>query len=54
MEVFGKTQIYFSTSPILSMKREFIRKNRERYSTKEMARILDVSESLVYKALREV
>jgi Mor family transcriptional regulator len=53
-ETFGKTQIYFSTSAIWSMKREFIRKNRERYTTKELARKLDVSESLVYKALREL
>lgn len=49
VEEFGKSQVYFSEVASLNMKREFVRQNRDRYSTRELARLLDVSESWVYK-----
>lgn len=49
VEEFGKSQVYFSEVASLNMKREFIRQNSDRYSIREMAKLLDVSESWVYK-----
>lgn len=49
VEEFGKSQVYFSEVASLNMKREFVRQNRDRYTIRELAKLLDVSESWVYK-----
>jgi hypothetical protein len=46
---FAKTAIYFSEKPLMEMKQEYIRKNYGAKSEKELARMLGVSERLVYK-----
>lgn len=46
---FAKTAIYFSEKPLMEMKQEYIRKNYGSKSEKELARLLGVSERLVYK-----
>lgn len=46
---FAKTAIYFSEKPLMEMKQEYIRKNYGSKSEKELARMLGVSERLVYK-----
>ncbi|AFH50748.1 Hypothetical protein IALB_3045 [Ignavibacterium album JCM 16511] len=46
---FAKTAIYFSEKPLMEMKQEYIRKNFRNKSEKELARMLGVSERLVYK-----
>lgn len=52
VEAFAKTQVYFSTEPIIKMKKEFILNNKDKYTVKELARILHVSERFVYKVVR--
>lgn len=51
--IFSKTRIYFSTEPILEMKKAFIKKHLGNYSTREFTRILDVSEEFVRRVMRE-
>ena len=46
---FAKTAIYFSEKPLMEMKQEYIRKNFGFKNEKELARLLGVSERLVYK-----
>lgn len=46
---FAKTSIYFSEKPLMEMKQEYIRQNFGFKSEKELARMLGVSERLVYK-----
>lgn len=48
-KVFSKTAVYFSERPLMEMKQEFIRKYFGSKSEKELARLLGVSERLVYK-----
>lgn len=48
-KVFSKTAIYFSERPLMEMKQEYIRKHYGIISEKELARLLGVSERLVYK-----
>jgi len=54
VEAFAKTQIYFSTEPLIKMKKEYILAFNSKYTAKELARILQVSERFVYKVLREL
>lgn len=54
LEAFNKTQIYFSNFPIIEMKKEFIKKNKEKYSTSDLARKLNCSLGFVYKVVRSV
>ncbi|AFH47807.1 Hypothetical protein IALB_0093 [Ignavibacterium album JCM 16511] len=46
---FAKTAIYFSEKPLMEMKQEYIRKYFGFKNEKELARMLGVSERLVYK-----
>lgn len=46
---FAKTAIYFSEKPLMEMKQEYIRKHFGFKNEKELARMLGVSERLVYK-----
>lgn len=46
---FAKTAIYFSEKPLMEMKQEYIRQNFGFKPEKELARMLGVSERLVYK-----
>lgn len=48
-KVFSKTAIYFSERPLIEMKQEYIRKHYGTKSGKDLARLLGVSERLVYK-----
>lgn len=48
-KVFAKTAVYFSERPLMEMKQEYIRKHFGEKSEKELARLLGVSERLVYK-----
>jgi len=48
-QVFAKTAVYFSERPLIEMKQEYIRKHFGEKSEKELARMLGVSERLVYK-----
>ncbi|MEJ5351933.1 MAG: hypothetical protein WHS65_10100 [Melioribacteraceae bacterium] len=48
-EIFSKTAIYFSEKPIMEMKQEYIRKKFGSIPEKQLARLLNVSERLVYK-----
>lgn len=48
-KVFSKTAIYFSEKPFMEMKQEYIRKHYGEKSEKELARMLGVSERLIYK-----
>lgn len=48
-ELFSKTAIYFSEKPIMEMKQEYIRKNFGIIPQRQLARMLNVSERLVYK-----
>lgn len=52
LETFNKTQIYFSNLPIIEMKKEFIKKNKDKYSTADLARLLKCSLGFVYKVVR--
>ncbi len=49
IEIFGKTTIYISEKPVYAMKVEYIKKNYGKMTEKELARLLKVSERLVYK-----
>lgn len=51
--IFSKTRIYFSTEPILEMKKEFIKKHIGKYTTRDFTRILNVSEEFVRRVMRE-
>lgn len=53
VEAFSKTQIYISNQPIVMMKKDYIRKHKDSLTVRELARTLDVSESFVYKVMRE-
>lgn len=46
---FSKTTIYFTERPIMEMKQEYIRKKYGYINEKKLARMLDVSERLIYK-----
>lgn len=46
---FSKTAIYFSEKPLMDMKQEYIKKYFGFKKEKELARMLGVSERLVYK-----
>jgi hypothetical protein len=52
-EIFSKTRIYFSTDPILEMKKEYIKKNFGKNSLRELTRILGVSEEFVRRAIKK-
>lgn len=54
IEEFGKSQIYFSRRSLNKMKKEFIRVNGDRYSVRELARKLGVSESMVLRVKGKV
>ena len=51
--LFGKTRIYFSTEPILEMKKEFIKKHLGKYTIRDFTRILYVSEEFIRRVMRE-
>lgn len=48
-ETFAKTAVYFSEKPIMEMKQEYIRKYFGTMNVKELARMLGVSERLIFK-----
>lgn len=48
-EYFAKTAIYFSERPLMGMKQEYIKKYFGVKGERELARMLGVSERLVYK-----
>lgn len=48
-KVFGKSTVYFSERPLMEMKQEYIRKHFGEKTERELARMLGVSERLVYK-----
>jgi hypothetical protein len=48
-KVFAKTAVYFSERPLMEMKQEYIRQHFGSKSEKELARLLGVSERLIYK-----
>ncbi|MEG8946623.1 hypothetical protein [Rosettibacter firmus] len=50
---FGKTSIYFSEKPLMEMKQEYIRKYFGYKNEKELARLLGVSERLIYKVAEQ-
>lgn len=47
--IFAKTTVYFSEKPLMEMKQEYIKKHFGSKPEKELARMLNVSERLVYK-----
>lgn len=49
IKAFAKTTIYISEKPLMEMKQEYIRQNFGFKPEKELARMLGVSERLVYK-----
>lgn len=53
VEAFGKTNIYISDRPVMMMKREYIKKKFGVIPDKELARMLRVSERLIYKIANE-
>lgn len=52
IEVFGKTNLYFSYEPLFRLREEYIRKNRYA-DPQELARVLGVSERTIYTIRRE-
>jgi hypothetical protein len=48
---FSKTHIYFSEQPLNVMKKEYIKKHHKPGNTKELARMLDVSEVFVQQVV---
>lgn len=46
---FAKTAVYFSETPLMNMKEEYIKKNFGLIPEKQLARMLKVSERYVYK-----
>lgn len=48
-ELFSKTAVYFSEKPLMEMKQEYIRKKFGTIPDKQLARMLKVSERLIYK-----
>jgi len=53
VQVIGNSRIYLSSKPIQSMKREFIKQNKENYSIRELQRMLNVSEDFVKSVIRD-
>ena len=53
VDEFAKTQIYISTEPILRLKKKYIKKNKDNLTVRQLAKTLKVSESFVYKVMRE-
>lgn len=53
VNLFAKTQVYFSMEPITKAKQDFILRNRDKLNARDLARILCVSESFVYRVLRD-
>lgn len=51
--IFSKTRIYFSTEPILQMKKDYIKKHYGKQSLRELTRTLGVSEEFVRRAIKE-
>lgn len=54
MSVVGKSGLYLSERALTTFKHRFIRENRTRYTPRELARMLDLSEGNVYSVLREI
>ena len=52
-EKFRKTTVIFSNAPFYRAKKWWIRQNRHRYSPRQMAITLEVSQRFVYAALEE-
>lgn len=48
-KIFAKTTVYFSEKPLMEMKQEYIKQYYGTKNEKELARLLGVSERLIYK-----
>jgi hypothetical protein len=51
--IFSKSRIYFSNNFFYDCKREFIRNNIEKYSVRQLTKMLNVSEQFVQRTLKE-
>lgn len=50
--IFGKTRIAFSNKFLFACKKEFIKKNYSKFNSKQLSRMLNVSEEFVRKAIK--
>lgn len=52
--LFGKTRIYFNNKFFYECKKEFIRSNVEKYSTRQLSKMLNVSDQFVRDIIKHL